>query len=158
MEQLFFFIKEQYFIDHSHFKKMLDPGNSKKQSHRTYLCVKIEVDDNTFYLPLRRNLGPEIRAFGRIGHAVPSKKRPNAGLDYRYALIVNDVHYLESSSSQKIPNSQSKKIIQDYDIIKKEFEIYLRGYKKTIIKNRLQYEALYRESCLINFNKELGLI
>lgn len=39
---------------------------------------------------MRNNLGAEIRKFGRIGHAVPSEKRENAGLDYRYALIVND--------------------------------------------------------------------
>ena len=29
------FIKEQYFIDNAHFSKMLDSGNTDKQSHRS---------------------------------------------------------------------------------------------------------------------------
>jgi hypothetical protein len=49
------FIKEQYFIDHASFAKMLDPGNTGKQSHRTYLCLKITSDGNDYYIPLRNN-------------------------------------------------------------------------------------------------------
>ena len=158
MEQLFFFVKEQFFIDHCHFQKMLDPNDTVKQSHRTYVCVKVEIDSNTFYLPLRRNLKDPIRLFGRIGHAVPSSKRPDAGLDYRYALIINDTNYLETCSEYKLPNSQTKRIIKEYDEIRSEFQTYLKGYKKAFKKNRVQYEALYRQSCLINFNSELGLV
>ena len=33
---------------------------------------------------MKNNLGDEIRKFGRIGHAVPSEKRENAGLVYPY--------------------------------------------------------------------------
>lgn len=157
MNQLFFFVKEQYFIDHSSFQKMLDPNNTAKQSRRTYICIKIVVDGNTFYLPLRNNLGSAIRAFGRIGHTVPSQKRPNAGIDYRYTLVINDNAYIEQCSMPKLPKAQSKKIIQDYADIQNEFLTYLRGYKKAALKNRLQYEPLYRESSLINFNNELGL-
>ena len=154
---MFYFVKEKFFIDHAHFKKMLDPGNAVKQSHRTYICVQVNVDNNMFYLPLRNNLGTEVRPYGRIGHSVPSNSRPDAGIDYRYALVINDSCYLEKSSSQKLPNSQVKRISNDYNSICNEFEKYLMGYKKAIKKNRLKYEPLYRESCLINFNNELGL-
>lgn len=136
---------------------MLDPNDTAKQSRRTYICIKIAVDNNIFYLPLRNNLGNDIRKFGRIGHAVPSQKRPNAGIDYRYALVINNDIYLEQCSEMRIPNAQSRKILQDYTVIQNEFSTYLRGYKKTILKNRLQYEPLYRETSLINFNSELGL-
>ena len=34
------FIKESYFIDHAYFVKMLDSGNTNKQSQRTHLCLK----------------------------------------------------------------------------------------------------------------------
>ena len=51
------FIKEQYFIDNAHFPKMLDSGNTGKQSHRVHLCIQIVADSSTFYLPLRNNLG-----------------------------------------------------------------------------------------------------
>ena len=154
---MFFFIKEKYFLEHSDFKKMLDPGNPTKQAHRTYLCVSISIDGNTFYLPLRNNLGDDVRKFGRIGHGVPSKSRPKAGLDYRYALIINEGEYIETCETPKIPNAQSKKITNDYEVIKAEFSSYLLGYKKAASKNRVHLEALYRESSLINFNDKLGL-
>lgn len=157
MDSLFFFIKEQFFIEHYNFVKMLDPNNSVKQSHRTYVCVKIDIDNNSFYLPLRSNLGDAVRLFGRIGHSVPSAKRPHAGIDYRYALVINDTEYLESCAVYKLPKAQRKKIVQDYEEIRTEFKVYLNGYKKAFNKNRLQYEPLYRESSLINFNIELDL-
>ena len=31
------FIKEEYFMQHSTFMNMLDPGNLNKQNHRTHL-------------------------------------------------------------------------------------------------------------------------
>ena len=157
MDSLFFFIKEQYFIDHSDFMKILDSNDPVKQSHRTYVCVKIDIDDNTFYLPLRTHLGKDVRPFGRIGHSVPSQKRLDAGIDYRYALVINDIEYLESCADYKLPNAQRKKITKDYEEIQTEFKIYLNGYKKAVVKNRLRYEPLSRESSLVNFNEELNL-
>lgn len=150
------FIKEQYFIDHSFFTKMLDPGNTKKQSHRTYLCVKITADGNDYYIPLRNNLGKDVRPFGRIGHSVPSSSRSDAGLDYRYSLIINDASYIEIPSVQKIPNAQFRKINSDYTTIETEFSAYLSGFKKALKKNRVAKEPLYRESSLINFSSELS--
>ena len=157
MEPILCYIRENYFKERKHFVKMLDTGNTSKQTHRTHLCVKIELDKNKYYIPLRNHLGKEIRKFGRIGHAVPSASRADAGLDYRYALIVNDDHYIELQTQRKIPKSQYSKIKNDYDKIQKEFRIYLNGYLKAARKKRIEKEPLYRESSLINFNVELGL-
>ena len=151
------FIDARYFIEHPDFIKMLDPGNITKQSQRTYIFIRVDIDDNHFYLPLRNNLGNEIRPYGRIGHAVPSKTRPNAGIDYRYALIVNDDSFIHPHAAQKLPDSQYNRITSDYDAIKAEFSVYLRRYRKVAAKGRISREPLFRESSLINFHAELGI-
>lgn len=151
------YIREQFFIDHPDFQKMLDSGNTLKQSRRTHICLEVSVDSNTFYIPLRNNLGDDVRKFGRIGHPVPSQKRPRAGLDFRHAVIINDRKYIEPHTTQKLPNSQHTIILRDYDLIKQEFSAYLKGYKKAALKGRIQREPLYRESSLINFHEELNL-
>jgi len=156
MEPVICFIRENYFKEHKNFVKMLDAGNTLKQSQRSHLCVMVEKDGNRFFIPLRNNLGNEVRKFGRIGHSVPSVKRKNAGLDYRYAIIVNDPNYLEIKKEKKIPEAQYRKIKNDYEIIAKEFSVYVNGYKKAIKKQRYDKEPLYRESSLINFWTELG--
>lgn len=151
------FIREAYFRNHSTFVKMLDIGKTYKQSQRSHLCVMVEQNENKFYIPLRNNLGAEIRKFGRIGHAVPSNKRERAGLDYRYALIVNDETYIELQVEKKIPKSQYQKIKKDYETIQKEFTVYLNGFIKAAKKGRNEKEPLYRESSLVNFLNELGV-
>ena len=156
MEPKLCFIREAYFQKNSSYIKMLDTGNKSKQSKRTHLCVMIELSANKFYIPLRNNLGDEVRKFGRIGHSVPSEKRRSAGLDYRYAIIVNDEEYIELQEEKKIPESQYRKIKNDYETIKAEFQVYLKGYLKVAKKGRVEKEPLYRESSLINFDRELG--
>lgn len=145
------YIKEKYFIDNSFFVKILDPGNYDKQSKRSYLSLRVDVNSNSFYIPLRNNLKNDIKPFGRVGHLVPSKSRPNAGFDFRYALIVNDSSYIERPTTQRIPTSQFKRINNDIDDIEKEFNEYIKGFIKAMRKSRIQNEPLYRESSLINF-------
>ena len=145
------FVKEEYFRENSEFINMLDPGDYAKQSHRTHLCLEIEHDDNKFFVPLRNNLGLDVRKFGRIGHSIPSQSRPDAGLDFRYALIINDDSFIERQMVQGIPNAQYKKITREYDTIKKEFEVYFRGFKRAVRKGRVEKEPLYRVSSLVNY-------
>lgn len=152
------YIKEQYFRDHADFKKMLDTGNFVKQSKRTHLCISFIYNGNTVYVPLRNNLGLAIRPYGKIGYPVPSKKRPKAGLDYRYSLIINDNKYIEYPDIQKIPDSQADVLNNNYEIIKDEVFKYIQKYIKAAMKNRIHKEPLFRESCLINFHKELGIV
>ncbi len=147
----FCYIKRNYYIDHKRYINMLDAGLEDKQSHRTHLCIQIEKDNRKYYIPLRNNLGDPVRKFGRIGHSIPSKSRQNAGLDYRYALLAEE-KYIEWQDERKIPKSQYRKIEAEYDEIKKEFEIYLNGYKKAAKKQRLDREPLFRVSSLRNFD------
>lgn len=157
MEAKLCFIREEYFKKNVSFVKMLDTGNSDKQAKRTHLCVLIESNNNKFYVPLRNNLGDDIRKFGRIGHSVPSNKRKDAGLDYRYALIVNNEEYIELQTEKKIPESQYRKIQNEYEMISDEFKVYLNGFIKAAKKKRVEKEPLYRESSLINFKRELEI-
>lgn len=151
------FIKEAYFKENSAYMKMLDPNQANKQSKRTHLCIKIKKEKNTFLIPLRNNLGADLRKYGRIGHSIPSTKRKNAGLDYRYTLVINDEKYLELQNEKKIPESQYRKLEYDYYAIEKEFETYLNGYIKAAKKKRHEKEPLFKESSLINFHKELEI-
>jgi len=146
-----YYIKPQYFLDNSNFVNMLDLGDVAKQAHRTYVCVKVSIDNNDYFIPLRSNLGMEVRPFGRIGHSVPSYSRPNAGLDYRYALIIKNMDYLEVPNGWSIPDSQVEKIESDFSKIEQEFETYLKGFIKALKKNRISREPLYRVSSLQNF-------
>ena len=79
-------------------------------------------------------------------------------MDYRYALIVNDDKYIELQTQRKIPESQYRRIKTDYEKIQREFYTYLNGYIKAARKKRNEKEPLYRESSLVNFGVELGLI
>lgn len=71
--------------------------------------------------------------------------------------VRNDESYIELQTEKKIPESQYRKIKNDYDVIKKEFTVYVNGYTKASRKKRVEKEPLYRESSLVNFKKELGI-
>ena len=126
-------------------------GRQKSNSNRVHLCISVEDDENRYVIPLRNNLGNPVRKFGRISHAVPSASRKNAGLDYRYALVVNDDKYLEIPDERKIPRSQARRIEAEFDTIVTEFLQYLKGYKKAVKKRRVHREPLYRVSSLQNY-------
>ena len=158
MKVQYCFIRREFFEEHSDFTNMLDPGNADKQSKRTHLGVLINVDKNKVYIPLRNNLGDAVRKYGKIGFSVPSKKRPKAGLDYRYALIINDEKYIEYHTSAKLPNAQHLIINNNFDIIEREINTYITRYIKVAIKKRVEIEPLFRNSSLINFHHELGII
>ena len=59
------FIKKEYFEKNENYVKMLDIGNTQKQAKRSHLCLQIKTDSNNYYVPLRNNLGAEIRKYGR---------------------------------------------------------------------------------------------
>lgn len=149
------FIKEQYFLEHVNFIKMLDSGNANKQSKRTHLCLAINFNGNSIYVPLRNNLGDSLKPYGKIGFPVPSPKRPNAGLDYRYSLVINDKKYIEYHEVPKLPKSQYDILEQNYSTIESEINIYISRYIKVAKKNRVHKEPLFRESSLINFHPRI---
>lgn len=136
---------------------MLDAGNSEKQSKRSYLFLKIMYEGNSFFIPLRKNLGKSERKFGKIGFGLPTETKPLAGLDYRYMLIVNDEKYIEHPMELRIPKSQYVAIVDNYILIEKEAKAYIQGFIKKARKDRVHRTAKYRESSLVNFYSELHI-
>lgn len=150
------YILEQYYIDHPGLEQILDVSDASKHNIRTHVCFEIKHNNNKILIPLRKSLGNPVRAFGKIGFSVPSKDKPNAGLDYRYIMVVNDDKYIRYDEP-RIPKSQQKIIEDNYDTIKKEAVEYINSYINVARKQRVQRSARFRKSSLINFHQEFGL-
>lgn len=148
------FIKEQYFIDNASYVELLDPTDLVKQSSRCYLFISIYHNGNQFYVPLRQNIDLSI---GGIGYPLPSSTRPNAGLDFRKALIVNDSNYIQSLPTITISSSQIGSLRANIATIESSFLNYVKGYVKSALKNRERVDRLYKFSTLHNFHAELGI-
>ena len=151
------FVKEKYFIKNSHFVEMLDSNDLKKQTQRKYIYLNFKYKDNTLLVPLRSEM-PNIRELGQVGYSVPSTKKPNAGLDYRKILIINDSDYLEIPQYCRVPTSQMYIINEKYETIKKQVKSYVDGYIKSAKKNRHLKDKKYKFSSLHNYHLELGII
>ena len=150
----FVFIKEEYFIDNSAFVEMLDPNDLIKQSARCYLFIGIQYLENKFYVPIRKNIDLHI---GKIGYPLPSSTRPNAGLDFRKTLIVNNDSYIQKLSTIEISSSQMNKLNSDINTIEALFISYINGYIKAALKGREKIDKLYKFSTLHNFHDELRI-
>lgn len=151
------YITEQYYKDNPHLKKILDVDDSTKYNIRTHICLSVKFKHNNVLIPLRKNLGEPDRKFGKIGYPVPSASKPNAGLDYRYIMIINELKYLRFDTP-RISNRQISIIQNNYDTIEREAIEYINSYIRVANKGRVDMNARFRESSLINFHKELGVI
>lgn len=150
------YIIGDYYSDHPNLKKILDIDDSTKHNTRTHLCLNVRYNGNNILIPLRKNLGQAVRPFGKIGYPVPSQSKPNAGLDYRYIMVINETKYLRFDTP-RISSKQSSAIEDNYSIIEKEVIEYINSYIRVARKNRIDRTARFRESSLINFHKELGI-
>lgn len=150
------FIKQEYFQKNNDLVEILDPNNLEKQSQRKYIFLGFKYENNTILVPLRTNMS-DILKIGQIGYKVPSEEKPNAGLDYRKMLIVNDSTYIEDPEYLKIPTSQIRIINANYDTIKNQIIAYLNGYKKSAKKGRHLKDKKFKYSTLHNFHDELGI-
>lgn len=150
------FIVKEYFKNNKHFVEMLDSDNLIKQSNRKYIFLEFKYKENNLLVPLRSEM-PDISKLGQVGYKVPSEYKPNAGLDYRKILIINDENYIEEPKYIKIPKSQVRIIETNYNIIEKQVIAYVDGYIKTVKKNRHLKDKKFCYSTLHNFYKELGI-
>lgn len=152
----FCYIIKQYYIDHPDLIKILDVDDTTKHNARTHLCLSIKYKNNHLLIPLRKNLGPAKRKFGTIGYPVPSASKPAAGLDYRYIMIINNINYLRFDIP-RISNKQISIIKDNYSTIEKEAIDYINSYIRVANKGRVNLNARFRESSLINFHNELEI-
>lgn len=153
-------LDKQYFEENSNFVEMLDPNNPTEQNKRMYLFLSVIYENNTLLVPLRTKMIGE-RKFGIIGYPVPSSTRPNAGLDYRKILIVNDSKYIipvGMESNDGVSSSQQRIIHNNYATICNQIIAYVKGYVRAAIKEREEKEPKYSFSTLRNFHNELKII
>lgn len=149
------FIKEDFFKVHSDYVEMLDLYDLEKDYARQYVHVMIKYNSNTSLVPLRRNI-PNHNP--KLYYPVPSQTRPKAGLDFRKILIVNDEEYIEIPSSQRLAESQTRIINENFEEIEKIAIKYIDGCIKSANKNREYRDYNYSFSTLHNFHKELGIV
>lgn len=150
------YITKDFYEDNPDLEKILDIDDCTKRSVRTHLCLNIKYHQNNILIPLRKNLGKPDRPFGKIGYRVPSQSKPDAGLDYRHIMIINDTKYLRFDKP-RISNRQISTIEINYNTIEKESIEYINSFIRVARKNRVEKTARFRESSLINFYKELGI-
>lgn len=150
------FLKREYFLINPDLKEVLDPNDIDKQTRRRYIFLNVEYKENTFFIPLRSNIDTS-RNFGMIGYPVPSSKKPNAGLDFRKILVINDNSYIDKPEYSRIPKSQQIIIDKNYKTIKDLAINYIDGYVKTANKNREYVSNRFKMSTLHNFHNELGV-
>ncbi len=152
----FCYILDTYYNDNPSLIKILDIDDETKHNIRTHMCLNIFYNGNHILIPLRKNLGSADRPFGKIGFSVPSKTKAQAGLDYRYIMIINDAKYLRFDTP-RIPKKQMTTIETNYSQIEKEALEYITSYIKVAKKGRVDKTARFRESSLVNFHKELHI-
>jgi len=152
------FVKETFFQrEFDDPEEILDKIKGKQaQEGRVYVCVKIEWESNTYLVPLRRELGSMVNnpKLSTGYFPVPSSTKPNAGLDFRKTIIVND-ESLYVIADAKIAHSQKTIMRDNLEEIKTSVINYVVGFKKAVKKNRNKRDLLYKYSALNNFLEEL---
>ena len=73
-------------------------------------------------------------------------------------LIINDNRYIIPVTELNIPSSQKKIINKNYKKIINQSKQYVKGYIKSVKKNRHLLDKKFKFSTLHNFHKELCLI
>lgn len=71
-------------------------------------------------------------------------------------MVVEDEKYIKFDTP-KIPKGQAMIIEKNYVTIESEATEYINSYIKVARKGRVDKVARFRESSLINFDKELGV-
>lgn len=140
-------------------EEVLDKNKSKEdRERRVYVCLKFIWDGNTFLLPLRNDLKnlPQNPKLKKACYPVPSDKRPNAGLDFRKLIIIND-DSLYRIDKAEISQKQRNCIQDNFAEIKTMAIEYIEGFKKSAKKKRQKRDALYKYSALNNFLNELKI-
>ncbi|EKD7143290.1 hypothetical protein OSE20_002846 [Listeria innocua] len=135
-------LKETYFNKNPNLINMLDPNKPQKQNRRTYLYLDFQKDYYHYLVPLRSNLNH------KNGFPVPSKQRPNAGLDYSHTLVIKNKDYIERAV---IPTEQYQQIKSNIAPIYRKTSQYITNYMKNYMQGKALDIPRYQHSTLINY-------
>jgi len=136
------FLSEQFYTDY-----MQCPEIEKKPL-RPYIKVLIEIDNNTYAIPLRSNIPHN--------HVLWTDKPNKCGLDFSKTVIVNNPAYIDTDKKPYIRPNEFDSLRGKENHIKQKLIKYIKTYK--IAKQRLDIprnQLLVKYSALQYFEEFL---
>lgn len=133
--------------------KQSNPEMNTKQN-RMYMYLKINYKNLTFLIPLETNVfSRQQSAF----YPLPTQSRPNAGLNFRKALISEQPSKdIKTIEIPLIPRTQLDNLTQSTDKIERNFTRYIENFIQACNKNREHLEKEFKFSTL-HFYKNILL-
>jgi len=147
---IFATISANYFEDYPYLEEVLHKDT------RLYLGIILEIAACKCFVPFRSNLPLEPK-FKKARFLLPTANKPQAGLDYRKLLLLNDDKYIQIQQSVLISHAQKKRIDENYELITKEVSSYIQKYMREFKRGRASRNFLYQFSTLKNYHRELKL-
>jgi len=148
-------IDNSLFVDYPDLKK---EANSK--ATRIYLGVTIKINNNNYFIPFESKLHKAPSLVNVAQYAIPSNTRPNGGLNFEKALIINESKYIKETTTIQqsiIANSQKNILLNSQKDITTQFESYIKKYIKACKKGREKKEFIFKFSTLHHFKRELNI-
>ncbi|MBO5037293.1 MAG: hypothetical protein J6B51_01670 [Clostridia bacterium] len=120
---------------------------------RPYIVLLIEIDNNTFALPLRTN----VKHSNCYKFQYSSRPTDSiTGIDFSKAVIVNEQEYIGEPA--EIDNKEYVELNDRISFIVSKFRTYLKGYYTYVSGKANEYQAKkYQYTTLKYFHKELGI-
>lgn len=126
-----------------------------ERQRRVY--VRLQFDGLEFLIPLTKsvanlskNRNPDLQ---KCCYVIPSSTRPEAGIDFTKAILVQPNWILPVT--QGIANSQEQLIIADIAKIDRAFGKFYKDFKKDLKKDRLQFNTKFRFTVLKEFKAQI---
>jgi protein AbiQ len=154
-------LTDEFYEENTHLERILDKEKDSMvftDKGRGYGVIVVEKFGKKFGIPLRSNMTHKYCFSTKITRDEEKKKTFRKGLDYTKAVILEKDSYI-STRSFKIPAEEFDKINDTQHMIETQFGKFIDDYIKAY-KNKSQkiLDTKYRDSTLINYHKELGLV
>lgn len=144
-------LNKEFFLDNP------DLENALYDKKRGYGIITISFNSLLFAIPLRSNMNPK-KGFSTVSYTCPETNQVKyKGLDYQRAVLLFDENRYVGRSF-KIPSEEFNKIVDNKDLIQKEFESYVLKYITLYKENKLaQLHREYKDSTLVNYHSDLEI-
>ncbi|MCR5725619.1 MAG: hypothetical protein K6G80_11090 [Treponema sp.] len=125
-----------------------------KGETRPYIILLIEVENNTFAIPIRTHLH-------KTKDCYESNPQTNSGLDYTKAVVITKRDYIETARFPEIEHKEYNFIKFKEREIKLAFAKFVADYKKDVIRHKknpaIPENPRFKYCSLRYFLKELGV-
>lgn len=137
------------------FRKQLLDIDEDKEAREKRVYVKVCIDDLLFLIPLRSNISNLTKnsALKNCFFEVPSSTRPNAGLDFTKAVLVENEDLIECDGA--FAHSQKQRILSNYSLIESMYKTYYERFKKSLKKNRTDRDQEFKYCVLRNHEDKI---